>query len=258
MYLTDSFKLYLENFPTALAFALLLVFVAIFGQVHGFFVTSGSIFLGYGLVKLNTIDAAVLLGSTLLFMFFLSVFISLMIFAVRRDMSKVRLQYYLAERINKFAFKLFFFLAAFTLVLALINAMLIQFGISALPANLVMLVLAVAFLFVPQAIVIDEESLGSSVTWNFEFMRTHPGAVFHVLATGFILMFAMPLIEYAVDMLTLSLNIVPLTGNFVTLFLTLVFVVPYLEVLKTEFYMHKFELVKHSHRTIDPKRTERW
>ncbi|MBU0662807.1 MAG: hypothetical protein ABH854_04030 [Candidatus Diapherotrites archaeon] len=252
MYITDSFRRYVDNFPTAFAFALLLVFVVLFTQLEGAFISSGSIFLDYGLFKPGPVALVLLLLVSLAFLFFYSVLLTLMIFAIRRDLSRVRLHYYLSERITKFSFKMFRFLALFAIILILIAAVLTQIGVPALLVGILLLAAAVAFLFVPQSIVVDEESLRSSISSNFEFIRAHPGAVLRVLAAGFVIMLILPLLEYLLDLLTLALNFAPLMGNFATLFITFVFVMPYLEVLKTEFYMNKYELVRRSHEKIEP------
>lgn len=247
LYLTDSFQRYVDNFPTALAFALLLVFVIIFTQLQGVFVSSGTIFLDYGMLASNPLAAAALLFLAAVFLFFYSILVILIVFAVRRDLSRVKVHYYLTERVQKFAFKLFAFLAVLTIAIFTAFSLLVYAGLPALAINLVLFVLAVAFLFLPQAIVVDEEGLGSSINSNFEFMRKHPGAVLRVFAAGAAIMLALPLAEYAIDM-------VALVGNFVTLFVALVFVVPYLEILKTEFYMRKYDLVKYAHRKIPAPR----
>ncbi len=246
MILSEALKHYKNNFLTSIAFALLLVFVLLFAQFTNCFVSSGSIFLDYSLIKSNVVDFLLLIFSILVFLFFYSIFIALIIFAVRKDLSKLKIHYYLTEKIQKFALKLFIFFFIFFLILFLISASLINFGVPILAINAIFFLVSIAFLFLPQAIVIDEDSLPSSVSSNFEFILKHFNSFLLVLVTGAVLLAILPLVEFLFDYLFF-------VGRFVSLLISLIFIVPYLEVLKTILYMHKFELVKEAHKEIKPK-----
>jgi len=63
-----------------------------------------------------------------------------------------------------------------------------------------------------------------------------------VLILGCALLLGVGLLEYMLDMFFLRFFV----GEFVTLLLTLVFVVPFMEITKTYFYMLKFNLIKRS------------
>lgn len=243
MILKEALRRYAENFITVLGFALLLVFVLLFGQLSAPFISSGTVFLGYEFVKADIISFLVSLLSGILFIFFYSVLVVLVIFAIRKDLSKVKINYYLAEKVEKFAVKLFFFFAAIFIIASVVAGLLINLGAEPLLISAILFIIGVAFTFVPQSVVIDESSLWHSMLSNFEFMRKHPGSFAGVVLLSALLLLVLPLAEYAIDY-------VFFVGRFITLFLVLMFAVPYIEVLKTIMYMHKYELVKHSHREI--------
>lgn len=236
----------MDNFTTVLAFALLLVFVMLFSQIPNNVVSSGTVLLDYNFIKDNPLFFLAELISMIAFLFFYSVFIVLIVFAVRRDLSKVKIHYYLAEKIQKFAVKLFMFLLFFSLAAVISAAFLINFGIPIEVINLTLLIIALLLLFLPQSIVIDETSLPSSIKGNIEFMGKNVRGTLLVLGTGAILIALLPLLEYVFDLFFLY-------GSYVSLLITLLFIIPYLEVLKSQMYMHKFDLVKHSHKEIKPK-----
>jgi len=232
-----SLKSYIENFSTALSFALLFVFVLPILWFSGSFMSSGTIFLDYGFIKLPFFDAILLLGLSIAFLFFYSILICLMVFAVRRDMNKVRLNYYLAEKIHKFGLKYFYFVAIFTIVSVIIVPFLISYGIPTFAINIFIGVFSLLFFFLPQTLVVDEESLRSSILSNWEFMLKNPKDVLTVFLFGFFAVLIIQLFEFAVDYFFLI-------GNYFSLFIALVFLVPFLEVMKTRIYMNRFAIVK--------------
>jgi len=105
-----------------------------------------------------------------------------------------------------------------------------------------LLIISLALLFVPQAIVVDEVGVLDAVRESFDFIKKYPGSFFRVVMTGTVLVALVLLIEFALDFLVLDF----LPGRFVSAFLLLVFVVPFLEAMKTYVYMLKFDLVRKS------------
>ncbi len=247
MILKNALREYTENFRVAISFGLLLLFVPVllleFFQSQNIFFSSGTFFAEYALVS-----PIVLVPEIVLVVFFFvlyALFVSLMVFGVRKNLSKVRVEYYLREMVKKFSTKIFiFFLASgllmFTLSLILISVL--DPATSALIASLVLLIISLALLFVPQAIVVDEVGVLDAVRESFDFIKKYPGSFFRVVMTGTVLVALVLLIEFALDFLVLDF----LPGRFVSAFLLLVFVVPFLEAMKTYVYMLKFDLVRKS------------
>ena len=101
----------------------------------------------------------------------------------------------------------------------------------------VLFVVAALFIFVPQSIVVDEGSIEASILNNFEFIGQNKKYFFLVLAAGIVLVALINLAEFFIDSLFF-------VGSFITIALSLIVVVPLMEILKTELYTRKFELVK--------------
>ncbi|MEM0360308.1 MAG: hypothetical protein QXK06_03155 [Candidatus Diapherotrites archaeon] len=247
MILENSWKEYLSNFRAALAFGLLLFFVPFFMldffASQNIFFSSGSFFLEY-----NVAAPAVLLVEFALlsvFLVFFAFFLSLIVFGVRKNLSKVRVEYYLAEMIQKFSLKIFlffwFYLLAF-FVFGLLVSIFIGPAFTVLLVSIILLVFSLFALFVPQAIVVDEVSTTDAFKESALFIAKNPRSFLTVVCLGIVLTTAVILLEYALDFLAIWL----LPGRFVSIIIFLVFVVPFLEVLKTYIYMMKFDLVKMS------------
>ncbi len=238
VFLSKSFSLYLRNFKAAVIFALLLVSVVFFSSFSNIFVSSGTIFLAY---SLSLPEIGLLLSQLLgviAFLLFYSFFVTVIVFSVRKELSAVKLSYYITEAIKKFSFKLFGFFVFFALALYLLQLIFISLSLPAWLSALVMLVLAAAFLFVPQAIVVDEQGLLHSLQENFEFISKHPKTLALVLIVGAVLLAALQIIEFQADKAFLL-------GNYFSLFIAMLFVQPFLEVMKTYFYIvDKFSLIR--------------
>lgn len=241
MFLGKVLHEYVSNFKVALGFGLLLVFFAAFSFLPNAYVGSGTIFLEYGVGNFLLLVGQMLI--VLLYLVFYSLFISVVILAVRRDLSKIRLQYYISEMIKKFTVKIFTFYALLFLFLFVATIALMRFENGLLYANMLSLAVALATLFVPQAIVVDECSLKESLRNNQEFISKNFRQFFAVLVVGAILLALALLIEFALDSFYLI-------GRFVSLFLVLVFVLPFVEVMKTYLYMHKFDLIRSSEKEV--------
>ena len=119
--------------------------------------------------------------------------------------------------------------------------------------TLILLLFSVGVLFVPQAIVIDEDDILNSFYNNFEFIAKNFSSFVYVIITAIVLLAIVQLIEFLLD---ISLGI----GSFVSIVIALVFIVPYLEILKTYLYMLKYNLIKQPdllHRNRSRKRRVR-
>lgn len=247
MILRNAFREYAANFRVALAFGLLLLFVPIFlldfFQSNNLFFSSGSFFAEYKVVSPTVLLVELLL--CVFFLVFFSFFVSLIVFGVRKDLSKVRVEYYLSEMVQKFTVKIFLFFLLYSMALFAIGFFLVAVlepESGALVASLVLLIVSIFFLFVPQAIVVDEVGVMDAVRESLDFISKNVHSFFTVIVVGSALLAVILLLEFALDFLMLRF----LPGRFVSVFLMFVFLVPFLEVLKTYLYMFKYDLVKKS------------
>jgi len=234
--LKAAFKNYLANFSTVLGFGLLLVFVFLFLQFSNTFISSGSIFVYYNLQQATLISTVLLLFSGIIFLFFYSIFVSLMIFAIRNHLSQVKLHYYLTQKIRKFAVKHFIFSVLLTLFAYLFVFLGNYLNIPTIAIFFVLFLVFSSVIFVPQSLVVDEGSIKASIINNFEFISKNFASFALVLISGIILMIFLVLIEFAVDNFLFI-------GNILSLLLMFFFLIPFMEALKTQIYLKKFALI---------------
>lgn len=235
MVLRLALKDYLENFKLNLLFGVLLIFsfIALFENI---FVGSGSIFLEYNLASVDFLVLIVELLSIIVFLVFYSLFLSFLIFNVRNKLNQVRMHYYLKEKLHKFGFALALFFVLYFLVFYFLSSLLVFLSIPLILINAVLSVITVLLLFVPQSIVVDEGKIIHSIQNSTEFLSKNQLTVLKVIFMSVIFLLILPLIEFLFDF-------VFLTGNYVSLLISLFFVVPFIEIVKTRLYMKKFGLV---------------
>ena len=234
---TRALRGHFENLSTVLGFGLLLFFVFFFLQFSNFFASSGSVFVFYNFPDTSFFSFAMLVLSVSVFLFFYSIFACLMVFAVRNSLSRVKVQYYLAEKIRKFAFKFFIFSFALSLLSFLLVFVSNFLGIPSFVPFFVLFLVFCSLQFVLQAIVIDEASIAHSVFNNFEFVSKNFDGLLLVAFFGVVLVIAVALVEFVFDYVFFA-------GNIFSFLLTFFFVIPFIESLKTEIYMKKFTIIR--------------
>jgi len=161
-----------------------------------------------------------------------------MIFNVRNKLNKVKVDYYLKDKLHRFSLKLFVFLLVYFIVLFFLSSLLVFFSLPVWIVNLLLLIVSLFFLFLPQAIVVDEDSITHCIANNLEFMSKNILPVIKIIVVSMVLIAVIALAEYALD-------VVALIGRYISLIILLVFVVPFIEVMKTRLYMTKFTLIGH-------------
>ncbi len=237
MLLKNSWQQYKANFKTALVFALLLVFVPVFAFFQNMFLSSGTIFVDYGLFLAQPLILGVEIALITLFLAFYAFFVSIIVLGVRKNLSKLKLQFYLSEMIQKFTLRVFVFYVFYSLLLFLLTVGLLAAGLHVVYSAIGMLAVSFLFLFVPQAVVIDEEGLRHALLSNFEFLKKHPKSFVIALVVGSVFLGLLLLLEFLVAQVTLL-------APYVSLLLSLVFVLPFIEIMKTYQYMMRFDLIK--------------
>src|SRR3989338_6394286 len=246
--LAEAWREYRHNFKTGLAFLLLLVFVLPFLYLHGFYFSSGSVFADYDFAKLGVAELVISLLTLLAFLFAYSVFLTLVIFAIRKRYSAVKVHYFLTEKIHKFSFKIFAYMITLLVLAWVLGWAWLNLGLPLPWLAGAWLLITMALMFVPQAIVIDEQDLPGSIQKALEFSLRHKRAFAETFLIGLALTLILVLLEFVVDYYFF-------VGRYAALLLSLVFVVPYFEGLKAIQYMHKFELVRraYGHHQLDRK-----
>jgi hypothetical protein len=235
--LSKAFQLYKKNFIASLGFAILLVSVIVFASFANVFISSGSLFAAYVVTLVPLSEFALMAASVVVFLLLYSFFLTVIVFSVRKALSTVKLHYYVTEAIRKFSFKLFRFFLALSIALYALQFILQFAGFSPYVALALMFIISLLSLFVSQAIVVDELSVRSSISNNLDFVQQHPVHVLFVLVLVTILLAVLNGVEFALDHGFLL-------GNYVSLIISLVFVLPFVEIVKTYLYMtEKFDLI---------------
>lgn len=236
--LQGTWEQYRENFKTALVFSLLLIFVPLFALFPNIFLSSGTIFLDYNLLNADLLALAAEAVLIALFLLFYSFFLSIILFSVRKNLSKVKLQFYMHEMMQKFALRIFAFFVLYCLLLFLLASALISFGVPLLIVGLILFLVSFALLFVPQAVVVEEEGLKHAILTNFEFLFKKPRAFLTVAVVGAVFLALLQILEFAIAQFTLF-------APYISLLISLVFILPFVEIMKTYLYMMRFDLIKH-------------
>ncbi len=233
------FKEYAENIKVAIAFALLALIVPVFSYFENISIASGSMFWEYstGFEQINLLTSLI---AFLIFTWFYSLFVSAIILSVRRNLSKIRMDFYLTEMIQKFTMKLFIFYTVLGLILILGGTVLITSGLDPVVVNALILIAASVLMFVPQALVVDETHIMNAVKESFDFFTKNFNKTVLVLFSGAVILAVIGIIEYFLDLTAIEF----FGGRFISLILVLVFAIPFIETLKTYLYMLKINLIK--------------
>ena len=237
MVLYKAIEEYKKNFVTALVFLLLGLFVLAFSLFANNYLSSGTIFLEYSLFSSTPIEAFAQIVLAVIYLGFFSVFLTVMIFAVRQSMAKVKFDTYLRDFVPKFSLELFEFFLIFSVVLFLLGYWLVNAGVPVALVAFLFFLAAALLSFVPQSIVIDELSWMDAVPQSLHFFFSRIGVALFVLAVGVVLIAVLPFVELFFDQYAFI-------GRFVSLVLLLVFVLPFLETLKTVAYLSKYDLIR--------------
>ncbi len=246
MYFDVALKEYLINFSTALAFSLLLIFVLPLTFFKEIFISSGLIGFEYGLSEVNLFSLVFLFVLISVFLFFYALFVSLMVFAVRKDLSKVKIHYYLNQKITKFSFKLFVFYFLYFISFLILGIVLTFFKTPLILVSFLMIITSLLFFYLPQALVIDETSIRNSFFSSLEFFSKNLFYSFKIIVFGSFVVIFLTLIEFVID------YFFPGVAPFISLIVSFVFIVPFIEAWKTVLFMQKFDLIKSSLQKIVP------
>ena len=228
---------YITNYRIALGFGILLVFVIFFAQFSGLYISSGSIFMEYNLMQQNFFTILPQIGAILIYLAMFSTFVTLLVFAVKNDLNVTKRIYYFTEKMQKFGARVFVFYAIMIAALSLLGALLIAGGASTVVTALILLVVSLPFIFVVQALIVEECSLRNAILYNFEFISENIDTAVYVIVISAALLAGLQIAEFYFDSFALS-------GKFVSLLIMLVLIVPLIEILKTVAYIvQKFTIL---------------
>lgn len=231
------FRAYRENLKLSLSFSILLVFVFFFLRFDNMALLNGTVFFDYSFSPLSweVVLAEAVAGMVFLAMY--SILLTLLLLAMRNELSHIKVRYYLREMVQKFFLVMFVYFVLLAVVFIAAVFLLPGIGIPLVWVNLLLLLLSLSLIFVPQSLVIDEKPIAEAIQTNWYVLRAHPQDFFLVVVLSTLLIGLLPLLEAFFDLFWNS-------GRFVTVLLMFVVIIPFLEILKTILYMNRFELVR--------------
>lgn len=202
------------------------------------FVSLGGIFLRYGSIKqdLSIPETVLIIVAFLISLVLFSLALVAINLIIKSQRTLVRLSHFEKQKVEVQTFRLFtVFLLVFVLSLAA-NVFLYDYGLNVSYGLLFSLILSIAAIFTPQAVVIDDlgimHSFKMSVSMVFRrlpyFLYFLAIASFLILLNGFVF---------------LQLDAVLPFSRFIAVLVNALFILPFLEVLKVQIYLSKYTIL---------------
>jgi hypothetical protein len=223
---------YKSNIKVMLSFGILFLFLLLFIYFEQFFLASGTVLLSYNLSIFSFFGFAF----ALLFLFVFSFFIALTVYSVKRDVQKTVFDDYWRELLRKVSLKIFWFYFLLIIVSFLLFELGYLLGNLFFP-SLIVLILFSLLMYVPQSIILDENSLRESLYESVYFWILNPRVSLAIVLFGSIAVFVFSIIELLLDLFLFP-------GIIVSFILTLIFLVPFMEQTKSYAFVLKFNLIK--------------
>ncbi len=223
---------YKSNFKVMLSFGILFVFVILFLFFNQFFLSSGTVFLSFS----ESIITIVGLVLGLIFLYVFSFFISLTVYSIKRDMQRVNFDVYWNTLLKKVAVKVFLFYFFISIIIYAISVIGLFFAFEAITA-IISLVIVALLMYVPQSIILEEKNLKEASLESLVFWKNNFLLSISIIILGAILLSVIFLIEFA-------LELVAFPGIIFSFIFVLIFVVPFIEQVKSYSFILKFDLIK--------------
>jgi len=231
-----SFKKYVENYRIVFITTVLFVFVLfIINPVFSLF--GGSLNLSYNLFTAYPDDIVSSLLAVLIMLFIYSVLQTMIIFKVGNtycisrelEFKDIKKPFYRILSFNWIYFLVLYFLSLVLYKLNLFNNIITQ---------LILFIVTVFLWFVPQIVVMENQGVLNSIYISITYWKNN---WFHLI-TLLVASFALVFIAMVLDAI-----FVGITGTIISVIFMVLFVIPYIEIIKTEIYLNKYKLLKPRH-----------
>ncbi|GEM_PF-831201 len=236
MDITLSLRKYLENHKIILSLSVLFIFLLfLIDPLYSVF--GGTLNLSYSILYAPIGNIVFSLIAALVLLFIFSLIQTILIYKIGRDysisetisFSKIRTPFYKLLKFNWIFFLIIFALSVLLYNIALLNNIIVQ---------IILFIISILLWFVPQVIVMENETIGLSIIYSITYWKRN---WFHLI-TLFITAFILVLIAGLLDVL---LGVV--AGPIASIAFFVLFVIPFVEILKTEVYLNKYNLLKPKH-----------
>ncbi|MFH1257990.1 MAG: hypothetical protein ABIG96_05545 [Candidatus Micrarchaeota archaeon] len=237
--LNHTFEAYKQNFRLISFFSVPFVFVFFLSVFLPNFVSLSGIFLRYGSIQtdLTSWDTFVIVAAFLVSLALFSFALVMVNMSVKAQRTLKKLSHYDNEKIEINVMRMFtIFLAVFVMTL-LVNLFLYDYQLTSSLGLFFSLLISLAVIFVPQAIVIDDLSITNAVYMSISvvFRRFTYFLAFLLIASGLVLLNTQLFLEIG--------NSVPNARYFAVLINALI-ILPFLEVMKVQIYLSKYTVLR--------------
>lgn len=230
--LKRTFEEFSDNFRVALSFGVLFVFVAFFVFFEQFFISSGSVFLFFDISVLTIVG----LVGTLVFLYVFSFFISLSVYSIQRDIHRVTLDDYWNVLLKNGSLKIFFFYLILVFLFFILSYLGLLYS-QVFFSGLIILVLSALLMYVPQSIIFDESDLALAIRESVFFWKNNFSVSFGIIFVSTIALAIIMVVEFIIDYLGFL-------GSTVSFVLVLIFLIPFVEQMKSYAYILKNDLIR--------------
>jgi len=227
-----AFKKYVKNIKIVFATSLLFIFT-MFLVNPLFSLSGGSINLTYELLNQDPLIIILTLIAFIAIIFAYTLFQTIIVFKMGREYDFDNKN---SREIKRPFIELLKFNVSFFLLLFIALCILFDFGIiNNIFVNIILFVITLLFWFIPQIIVIEKQSAEYSIVLNINYIKKKPVYFVYLFVTVFIL----TLLTYIIDVI-----FGVFAGPIIATVFFVMFVIPFIEILKTEVYLGKYDLLK--------------
>ncbi len=228
-----TFRKYFENYKIILSLSVLFLFL-LFLINPIFSVFGGNLNISYNILDQVPGDIILTIISCLVIIFVYSLIQTVLIYRIGSDYKisdRVQARDIKSHFIKLTKFNWVFFLLMYGISVVLYNLFLLNNII----ISLVLLIITLMLWFVPQVIIMEKESIGASIIISTKYWKRNWFFMISLFVAAFLLMF----ITYIIDIAFGSI-----VGPIISIFVFVIFIIPYIEILKTEVYLNKYRLLK--------------
>ncbi|MFH1106346.1 MAG: hypothetical protein V1787_00465 [Candidatus Micrarchaeota archaeon] len=202
------------------------------------FVALGGIFLRYGSIRsdLSVLDAAATIAAYLVSLLLFSFALVGINMVIKSQRTLLKLSHYEQEKIEAHTLSLFTVFLFVFVVSLVANLLLYDAGLAGSLGMAVSLALALGMLFVPQAMVLEDLSIGASIKRSLSMLYYKlPYVVFFIAVSAVLLL----VVSYV------SLQFPGFRqARYFAVLVNAVVLLPFLEVLKTQVFLSKYALLR--------------
>jgi hypothetical protein len=227
-----AFKKYVSNIKLVFATSLLLIFT-LFLVNPLFSLSGGSLNLTYELLNQDPLIIILTLVAFIAIVFAYTLLQTIVVYKMGREYDFENKN---SREIKKPFIELLKFNISFYLLLYVALCILFDFGlVNNVFVNIALFIITLLFWFIPQIIIMEKQNAEHSVVLNLNYIKKKPVYFVYLFVTTFIL----TLFTYIIDVV-----FGVFAGPIIAMVFFVMFVIPFIEILKTEVYLDKYDLLK--------------